>query len=48
MAVVIYVASEVMVTITIPADFSGLTIAFLVTALLAGWGGNSAIRAITS
>ena len=42
LAVTIYIASEVMTSITVPASFTSLTIAFLVTALLAGWGSGDA------
>jgi hypothetical protein len=42
LAVTIYIASEVMTNIAVPASFTGLTIAFLVTALLAGWGSGDA------
>jgi hypothetical protein len=37
LAAVIYVASQAMSGITIPASLTGLTLAFLVTAILAGW-----------
>ena len=42
LAVTIYIASEVMTSITVPASFTSLTIAFLVTAVLAGWGSGDA------
>ncbi len=34
---VLYIASQTMTSITLPSAITGLTMAFLVTALLAGW-----------
>ena len=34
---VLYIASQTMASITLPSVITGLTMAFLVTALLAGW-----------